>query len=348
VTRLRLRLLPNIDSLPGTLLWLVCAAYLAGIVWWWTLRVIFADTWWWLFLLNSAAVFLFVPLPFAAIVAVVQRNILLLAGALFAVALFISVWGGLLWPHSRPEPEGPVLTVMTYNLLVFNQNTEGVLDAIRQSDADVVGLVELNSTIARAIGRELAEEYPYQVLSGQGEALSGAGVISRYPLQRLDAPALDDPYWVGGPIAVEINWDGGPFVFVAAHSPAGSHKVEKREHQAKLIRDFAAAQTLPLIVAGDFNASPLNQSVAIVKQELNDAFGNAGTGFGHTFPGASDAATRGSSRPQTFGIPWPQWLVRIDYVFYSDDWQAIDARIAPWEGNSDHRGVVADLALPSP
>ncbi len=347
MTRLRLRILPNIESLPATLLWVTCAVYLLAIAWWWVLRIVFADTWWWLFLLNSAALFLFVPLPFAMVVAAVQRNVLLIAGALFAIVLFLNAWGGLLWPHTRPEPNGPVLTVMTSNMLATNRNTEGVIEAIRESDADVVGVVELNQTMARAISRQLAEEYPYQVLSEAG-GVSGSAVISRYPLETIVASELADPSWVGDPIVVEVDWEGGPFRYVAVHSPASSHKVEIRERQARLLRDFAREQTLPLIVAGDFNASDLNESVSIMKQELNDAFRGAGRGFGHTFPGASDAETPGSSRPENFGITWPRWLVRIDYVFYSDDWQAIDARIAPWEGNSDHRGVVAELALPAP
>ena len=200
VTRLRLRFLPNTDSLPGTLLWLTCAVYLAAIVLWWTFRVIFADAWWWLYLLNSAAVFLFVPLPFATVIAGLQRNLTLIVGCVFAVVLFLSVWGTLLWPHSRPEPQGPVLTVMTYNLLASNRNVEGVVGAIRESDADIVGLVELNQTIARAVRRDLADEYPHQVLMDQDE-ISGSGVISRYPLTQVDTFALEDPYWVGDPIA---------------------------------------------------------------------------------------------------------------------------------------------------
>jgi vancomycin resistance protein VanJ len=311
------------------------------------LRLVFADAWWWLFLLNSAAVFLFVPLPVAVLVAALQRNVVLIAGALFAVAIFLSAWGGLLLPHSQPDATGPVVTVMTYNLLVSNRDTRGVVDAIREANADVVGFVELNQTMARAIQRELAEEYPYQVMNEE-DSVSGAGVISRYPIERVDVSALDDPLWVGDPIAVEVDWEGRPFLFVEVHSPASSHKVDIREHQARLLRDFAREQALPLIVGGDFNASDRNQSISIVKEALNDAFRNAGTGLGHTFPGASRADTRGSSRPESYGITWPQWLVRIDYIFYSDDWQAIDARIAPWEGSSDHRGVIAELALPAP
>jgi endonuclease/exonuclease/phosphatase (EEP) superfamily protein YafD len=37
--------------------------------------------------------------------------------------------------------------------------------------------------------------------------------------------------------------------------------------------------------------------------------------------------------------------VRIDYVFYSSHWRAAAARLGPWDGGSDHRPVVAELAL---
>jgi endonuclease/exonuclease/phosphatase (EEP) superfamily protein YafD len=39
------------------------------------------------------------------------------------------------------------------------------------------------------------------------------------------------------------------------------------------------------------------------------------------------------------------WLVRIDYIFHSPHWITLDARLAKFDGVSDHRGVVAVLAL---
>jgi endonuclease/exonuclease/phosphatase (EEP) superfamily protein YafD len=39
------------------------------------------------------------------------------------------------------------------------------------------------------------------------------------------------------------------------------------------------------------------------------------------------------------------WLVRIDYIFHSPHWKTLDARLAKFDGVSDHRGVVAVLAL---
>ena len=160
MSRLRLRILPNIDNLFAMLLWLACALYLGGIAVWWMLRLVFADAWWWLYLVNSAAIFLFLAVPIAAVIAVLQRNVVLIAGVVFAAVLFAVTWGPMLLPHSEPEPRGAVVTLMTYNLLVSNRNTEGVLAAIREADADVVGLVEMNSTIGDALRRDLVAEYP--------------------------------------------------------------------------------------------------------------------------------------------------------------------------------------------
>ena len=41
----------------------------------------------------------------------------------------------------------------------------------------------------------------------------------------------------------------------------------------------------------------------------------------------------------------PPWLVRIDYVFYSEELEAIDAQVCADSGGSDHRGVIATLVL---
>jgi hypothetical protein len=73
---------------------------------------------------------------------------------------------------------------------------------------------------------------------------------------------------------------------------------------------------------------------------LHDAWREEGFGLGHTFPGSD---IPGSSRPNFGSWYVPQWLARIDYIFYSTHWEALEARLARVDGVSDHRGVVAIL-----
>jgi endonuclease/exonuclease/phosphatase (EEP) superfamily protein YafD len=45
------------------------------------------------------------------------------------------------------------------------------------------------------------------------------------------------------------------------------------------------------------------------------------------------------------GHPIPMWVARIDYIFYSNNLEAIEARLGVWDGVSDHRPVIAVLEL---
>jgi endonuclease/exonuclease/phosphatase (EEP) superfamily protein YafD len=148
-------------------------------------------------------------------------------------------------------------------------------------------------------------------------------------------------------LAVEIEFAGTTFTFVNTHSASRSYHLEARERQARLLADYVSTLKGPVILAGDFNAQDLNDSYSIVTEHLFDTWREVGSGLGNTFPGASRSSSPGSKRPDILGVELPQWLIRIDYVFCSSDWQAIDARIGPWDGYSDHRPVIAELALPT-
>jgi endonuclease/exonuclease/phosphatase (EEP) superfamily protein YafD len=68
-----------------------------------------------------------------------------------------------------------------------------------------------------------------------------------------------------------------------------------------------------------------------------DAYREAGAGFGHTFPAPRDG--------QRSGLPLGlRFTVRLDYVYHSTHFRAIAARVAEWDGGSDHLAVVATLA----
>jgi vancomycin resistance protein VanJ len=328
---------------------LIAAAHLycVGVCGWAVLHLAFGDRWWWLFLLNSLAVYLFVPLPLLPALALLTRRCEVWVGFGVALALGVYLYGGLLLPKFPPGNSGPTISVMTYNVMGANEQTAQVMAASRASDADVIALQELNPPIAKAIRRDLAAEYPYQVLNPRA-GVTGMGVISRYPLHPTDTvlPGI----WVGTPQVLSLEFDDTTVTLINFHaiSPAGpapaifEYSVHEREQQARTLAALVAARPGPLIVSGDLNASDCNTAYAIVTGALFDPWRAAGWGLGHTFPGAASA---GSSRPTIAGIPVPMWLVRIDYVFHSADWQPVGAQVGPWDGVSDHRPVVVKLAL---
>jgi endonuclease/exonuclease/phosphatase family metal-dependent hydrolase len=75
---------------------------------------------------------------------------------------------------------------------------------------------------------------------------------------------------------------------------------------------------------------------------LRDAWLEAGFGLGHTFPGNKSP---GTSRTHIGDVYIPEWLVRIDYIFVTPEWNVSSAYIARTDGYSDHRPVVAILHM---
>jgi endonuclease/exonuclease/phosphatase (EEP) superfamily protein YafD len=300
---------------------------------------------------NMLAVYLFYPLPLVIVAALLLRNKGLWTGSVLAVAVFLWFWGGLFLPklarHSDNPGTAKTLVVMTYNVLGVHDFTSPVIDVIRSEDPDILLLQELNPTLAEALRDDLGSEFPYQVLDPR-VGVSGMGVISKYPIQ----PSGEDlPLkWVGEPQILDLDWMEQRVKLVHFHmvpttstDPQAVSVINQlRQAQARALVAFTSQIDGPVIAAGDTNATPLTEPHQIFTSELIDAWQEAGFGLGHTFPGS---AIPGSSRPYLLGRPVPMWLARIDYVFHSPDWEALRARVAKFDGVSDHRGIVAVLVL---
>jgi endonuclease/exonuclease/phosphatase (EEP) superfamily protein YafD len=255
------------------------------------------------------------------------------------------MWGGLFIPKlPKYSAREKTLSVMTYNVLGWHSHFEPQVELILQENPDLVFLQELNPLLAETLDIELKDEYPYQVLSPV-EGFRGMGVISKYPIEPsgLSLP-LD---WVGEPQVLWLEWDGQEVILINFHMNTTTLGTIQRISSDNLYRESQARALVegaqwggPVILAGDANTTSLSNAYHLITQELSDSWLDAGYGFGHTFPGSD---IPGSARPSLAGLSVPQWLARIDYIFHSDHWQAVQAYTVRFDGVSDHRGVVAVL-----
>ena len=144
---------------------LLAWAYLIGLGGWFVASRLLGDRWWWLFFLNALALYLFAPLAPLALVTPWLRQRHLWLGIIAGFGLGLYLYGGLWLPHpTAAQPTGPSVTVMTFNVLGFNKCPECVVASVRASGADLVNFQELSRPVAAALTRDLAQEYPYQVL----------------------------------------------------------------------------------------------------------------------------------------------------------------------------------------
>ncbi len=272
------------------------------------------------------------------------------------------------------EPYGPLIEttvrVVTWNVWGrygdWAEREKGITATLNEVGADVVVLTESwskgESQCAR-LGPELG--LPHHAFHGvqaleDPDALSGIGVLSRWPVVRRGIHPLGKSSANGGEpnqvLCVEIDGPRGLIqVFgVGLHAWRPGESGKRQEQVRDLTAHIARLQDRHalLVLCGDFNADPDSDeirmltgraAVPVPRLVFQDAWEMAGANG----PGA----TWSRSNPWTTPVLWPDR--RIDYVFTPWPRQggaghAVRCELAgdkPVDGviPSDHYAVLADL-----
>ena len=288
----------------------------------------------------------FVLLPLALIV---RRWI----GALFtlpALIAFVIAYGGLFVPLQSREAYIAPLQDTTFTLLTFNtyakqRDIDATFEIIRQTDADIVLIQELNINLTERIQAELSEQYPYQFLRPRYFSVTGMGMLSKYPLE-------EGGYWRHaahwGRQTAWITIADRRIAIFNVHTLApfsrgrGFYDLERRAFDIDEVLTWfdTNAGVGDQIAAGDFNMTDQTLHYQRMTERFFDAYRTVGYGLAPTFPNFS--ASRGDiGFPVTLVPPF----IRIDYVFHSPSLHAIDARVLPDAGGADHFPVLVTLGL---
>ncbi len=107
---------------------------------------------------------------------------------------------------------------------------------------------------------------------------------------------------------------------------AASKRAEQTDSVCQLISRYSGHQ---IIVAGDFNDTPISHTYQRISRVLTSAFRESGNGLGISF-----------SRK---GFP-----VRIDHIFVSDHWQTASTHVDASIQASDHRPILTRLFYRTP
>jgi vancomycin resistance protein VanJ len=322
--------------------------YGAGIVLWFLLHLAIGDRLGWLALVSTFAPYLFWPLPFVlAVTLAAGRRAwvpMLLAVLVFAIEYGALFDFGLL---GRRPVEGEPITILSFNTWGYSESPETARAIVGSGTPDIVVLQELSGKIAAVIDRDLADIYPYRLM----EPANRKGILSRYPLTNANDSLPSDVRWFTQVAEVDVGgWRLTVYnvhlyaTTVLSDLAAGRSVADglaggaaSREEQAAALAQDVAARAGPVVVAGDLNATDQSTAYAVLTGHLDDAHCQAGSGFGHTFP-----AYRGSFH----GLPILPRAVRIDMILYSSELQAVESRVIPEHGESDHHPVWATLVMP--
>lgn len=243
------------------------------------------------------------------------------------------------WVSLPASPDGDPLQVSAWNVEAGDDAANRVLTGIASSNAQIIGLAELQPEAAAALADSgVTARFEFQALSPHSNVF-GVGLLSQHPILEHDA-STDPPYMraVIDPVA------GDPIVVYVVHPlparfvhlgdvPLGIDTTV-REHAIALIRrrveeDIAARRSV--VVLGDINATERDPAYAELSAGLRDAHLDAGVGPGFTW------------RPSPLAF-LPFGLLRIDYVLVTPDLvptsSTVDCSLP-----SDHCRVDVDLAV---
>ena len=288
--------------------------------------------------------------PILLLVVVIFRRWRLTVLLLPSVIVFALYYAPYFTPKSHTSVDDtPQLSVMTFNILQRYRDMYTVAHIISESDADVVAIQELSFVASRYLADALAERYPYQALhphGGRHGYWMGQGVFSKYPIVEdefwnyIDLTEEYDMNLSHGHQRVAIDLDGNTVVLYNTHAWPPIDWLGNIRFQFSPIEDLAhrtaierivertLTETVPTLIVGDFNMSDQFHEYDLITDHYQDSWLNAGNGMGYSYPARAF-------------MP----LMRIDYVFHSDEWQSIHAQVWHDSGASDHYPVRITLAL---
>lgn len=281
-------------------------------------------------------------LPLLDLVAAFRLHLAVLAGLLTLAALAARRWraaglaaaaaliavlglGPALEPAERAG-EGRPLVVLFGNVGDRNSEAAALVDALVAHRADVLVTAET----ANAVAQRLARHYPYRLAPHTPYHQVRTAIWSRFPM-RDGRIHLDDST---GPIsasAVIDLGDGRALGLVGVHF--GRPTLGFLPGQTYGLARIAGGLPQPLVIIGDFNATPWSATVALAARLT-----------GAQAVGGYRVTWRGAYETPLGALPEP-WGHQIDQILVSDGIgvEAVETVAMP---GSDHMGLLARLRIP--
>ncbi len=236
-------------------------------------------------------------------------------------------------PSRQPPAAGPVLRVLTANLLFGQAAAESVVELVRCKHADALFVQELTGEAdARFQRAGLGDLLPHRVTQPMLNGTRGSGIYARYPLRDgLPAAPLS-----AARCTARLQLPSGQSVQLACIHVAPPRPPWSPGTVARWRGQLAALPApgaSPLILAGDFNSTLDHaQFRRLLARGYADAASRAGHGLVHTWGPRPDGRLT---------------LLAIDHVLVDRRCLVLTTSAHRLTG-SDHRALYAELRLPVP
>ena len=319
-------------------------SYSAFIIFYFIFRLIFWDQFWIVAFIGTFSPLILLPILFLPLV-----GFLIIKNRWFSIVSSIACILLLSWLHIKYfSPQSTIITNSQRSLKILSHNvgwnitqSPTLVKLIDQKQPDIIFLQE---TVKKHIPvfTSLKADYPYQI------NLPPVGIFSKYPILSSEILHLANHPETQQRAVINFNKQEiviynmqatGPWVKIYNIFPFIKIPVYKYKQRFPEIQDLVERiqqETLPVIVAGDFNMTEESQDYYSVQKVLQDAFLKSGFGFGFTWPHGLLV--------KRFNLKLNYPVCRIDYIWYSKHWGAKYSSVLE-STESDHLPVAAELIL---
>ncbi|MFF2269146.1 endonuclease/exonuclease/phosphatase family protein [Cellulosimicrobium cellulans] len=276
--------------------------------------------------------------PFVAAAAVVGLAVTLVARRwVLAALLAVCVAAQAVWlvpafvPGPAPPDDAASVRVMGANAWLGSADADALVDLVRDQDVQVLAVLELTTDLReRLVAAGIEDALPYSADAKVGSGALGSGLWSALPLDDVDV----EPFSNDAMPSATVEVDGVPVRVTAVHPiPPIPEYVRVWGEETAALAERAAADPLPQVLVGDFNAT---HDHATFRRLLGDRFHDASRASG------SGLDLSWSPRPGT--VP-P--VLNLDHVVTDRENVVTDVGSLHVPG-SDHRAIVATVHVPRP
>jgi endonuclease/exonuclease/phosphatase family metal-dependent hydrolase len=263
----------------------------------------------------------------------------------------------------------PIVRVATVNILNdlsrWHERRSLLAEGLAALSLDLIALQEVTDPLGAGTAHWLAGALgDYEVFicpkSGWGRKWEGIAVLSRLPVSRHEILSLRSQQRTSQLVEVQVG--GCPLVFVNGHFywPPGVHGARVRQIRKLLAWVAAVAPGMPVVVCGDFNATPGSRAIVLMKETFtsaHEAVHGCEPRYTCPTPLVCGGRVRGPFTRTLLRLfsntPGEPWCDTLDYIFVSPGIEVLGCDLIldhpsphdPTLYASDHFGLAATLAI---
>ncbi len=236
--------------------------------------------------------------------------------------------GGVYVAKQREIYAATPVRILSTNVLSGNRQYQRLLDNVREEAPDFVFAFEVNDRWLNQL-RTLEDQFPDHQYVARNDNF-GIVFLSRQPVDDIEVVDLGSSDLPS--IRCRVSVGGRTVVLWGIHAlpPINAQYAAERDQALREVADWVTACPDPVMVIGDFNATPW----CVIFRELRQRTGliDSRAGYGNQ-------------------ASWPTmiWPLRIpiDHCLVSPEIMIHDRRLGRYVG-SDHRPIVVDFSITAP